>query len=53
MTNVSPTPQPALERRRIGPTSKRRTFPPRRLAIAVRRHVARPVEKGKICFLLW
>src|SRR5262245_56451438 len=46
MTNVGPTSQPALERSRIWPTSKRRTFAPRRLAIAVRRHAARPVEKG-------
>src|SRR5262249_3904338 len=53
MTNVGPTPQPTLERSRIGPTSKRCTFPPRRLTIAVRRHVARPVEQGKICFVLW
>src|SRR5262245_7425534 len=53
MTNDGPTLQPALERSRIRPTFERRTFPPRRLAIAVRRHAARPVEQGKICFLLW
>jgi hypothetical protein len=53
MTNVGPTPQPALERSRIALTPKRRAFPPRRLAIAVHRHAARPVEQGKIYFLLW
>src|SRR5262245_36508907 len=53
MTNSGPTPQAALERNRIRPTFERRTFPPGRFTIAVRRHVARPVEQGKICFFLW
>src|SRR5689334_12717993 len=53
MTNVGPTLQPALEHSHIGPTSKRCTFPSRRLAVAVLRHVARRVEQGKISFLLW
>ena len=52
MAHVCPTPQPALERGRIRPASKRRTFPPRRLAVAVRRHAARAVEQGEIGFLL-
>lgn len=34
----------ALERGRISPASKRRTFTPRRLAIAIRRNAPRAVE---------
>jgi len=44
MAHVCPSPQPAPERGRIRPASKRRTFPPRRLAVAVRRHTACAVE---------
>jgi hypothetical protein len=50
MAHVCPTPQPALERDRVGLASKGRTLPPRRLTIAVRRHPARPVEQGEIGF---
>ena len=53
MAHMCPTPQPALERGRIGLASQRRTFPPRRLTVAVRRHAARAVEQGEIGFLLW
>jgi hypothetical protein len=53
MAHVCPAPQPAFERRRIWSASKRGTFPPRRLAIAVRRHAARAVEQGEISLLLW
>ena len=42
-----------FERSRIRPASKRRTFPPRRLAVAIRRHAARAVEQGEIDILLW
>ena len=52
VAHVCPTLQPALECGRIRPASKRRTFPPRRLAVAVRRHAARAVEQGEIGFLL-
>jgi hypothetical protein len=52
MAHLCPTPQPALERGRFRSASKRRTFPPRRLAVAVRRHAARAVEQGEISFLL-
>ena len=37
---------------RIRPTSKTPHVPPRRLAVAVRRHAARAVEQGEIGFLL-
>jgi hypothetical protein len=53
MAHLCPTSQPALERGRIRPASQRRTFPPRRLAVAVRRHAARAVEQGEIGFVLW
>ena len=52
MANLCPAPQPALEGGRFRPASERRTFPPRRLPVAVRRHTARPVEKGEIGFVL-
>src|SRR5438094_700249 len=53
MAHVGPTPQPAFERRRIWPASKRRTFPPRRLAVAIRRYAACAVEQGQVSVLLW
>ena len=52
MAHVCPTPQPALERGRVQPAAKRRTVPPRRLAIAVRRHAARTVDQSEIGLLL-
>jgi len=52
MAHVCPTPQPAFERGRIRSASKRRAFPPRRLAVAVRRHAACAVEQSEIGFLL-
>src|SRR6516165_8490997 len=45
MADVCPTPQPALECSRIRTAFQRCTFSPRRLAVAVRRHTARAVEK--------
>ena len=53
MAHDRPTPQPALERSRVRPASKRRAFPPRCLAVAVRRHAARTVEQGEVDILLW
>src|SRR5258707_13681648 len=53
MAHARPTPQPALERGSIRPASKRRTFSPGRLAVAIRCHAARAVEQGEISFLLW
>ena len=52
MTHFRPAPQPALERGRVGPASERRAFPPRRLAVAIRRHAARPMEQGEMDILL-
>src|SRR6201987_6250196 len=52
MANVCPTPQPTLESGRIRPAAKWRTFPPRPLAITVRRHATCAVEQGQIGFLL-
>src|SRR5262249_55416421 len=52
MANVCPTPQPTFERRRIWSASKRRTFPSRRFAIAVRSQAARAVEQGEISLFL-
>ena len=51
MAHGGPAPQPALERGRIGPASKRRAFPSRRLAVAVRRDAARAVEQREIGLL--
>ena len=50
---VCPTGQPALERGRLRPASKRCTFPPWRLAVAIRRYPARAMEQGEISFFLW
>jgi hypothetical protein len=44
MAHLGPTLQPALERARLRPAAQRRTFPPRRSAVAVRRHAAGAVE---------
>ena len=53
MTHDCPTPQPALERSRIRPASKRRAFPPRCFADAICRHAARTVEQREVDILLW
>ena len=53
MTHDCPSPQPALERSRIWPASKRRAFPPRCFADAIRRHAARTVEQREVDILLW
>src|ERR1700737_692531 len=52
VAHICPATQPALERGRRGPASKRRALPPRRLPLAVRCHTARAVEQGEISFLL-
>ena len=52
MARLRPAPQPALEHSRFRPAPEGGTFPPRRLPVAVRRHAARPVEKGEIGFIL-
>lgn len=52
MTHVRPEAQPTLERSWLRPAVKRCTFPPRRLARAVRRHTARAVEEGEIGVVL-
>src|SRR5438067_10080063 len=53
MVHVGPTPQPAFERRRIWTASKRRSFPPRRLVVAIRRYAACAVEQGQVGLLFW
>jgi len=53
MTNHCPTPQPTIERCRIGSAFKRRAFPPWRLPVAIGRHAARALEQGEIGLLLW
>ena len=50
MANPCPALQPAPQGSRFRPASERRTFSPRRLPVAVRRHVARPAKKGEIGF---
>ena len=44
MAHACPPPQPALEQSRLRPAFKRRTLPPRRRAVAVRRHAPCSVE---------
>jgi hypothetical protein len=51
--HVCPASQPAVDRGRIRTARKRCAFPPRRLAVAVRRHAARAVKQGEIRFLVW
>jgi hypothetical protein len=53
MAHVCPTAQPALERGRLRPASKRCTFPPWRRAVAIRRYPARALEQGEISYFLW
>jgi hypothetical protein len=46
VAHICPTLQPGLEHGWLRPARKRLTFPPRRLAVAVRRHATRAVEQG-------
>ena len=48
VAHACPPPQPALENGRLQLAVKRRTLPPRRLAIAVCRHPSRPRLAGEI-----
>jgi hypothetical protein len=52
MAHLCPTLQPAFERGRIRPAAKRRAFPPRRLAVAVRRDAACAMKQSEIGVLL-
>ena len=51
MAHGAPVPEPALERREIGPARKRGALPSRRLAIAVRRDPPGAVEEREISLL--
>ena len=52
MAHVCPTPQPAIEHRRMRPASERRSFPPWRFSVAIRRYPAPAVEQSEIGLLL-
>jgi hypothetical protein len=48
MAYVSPKAQPTFECNWLRSAAKRRTFPSRRLALAVRRYMTRAVEQSQV-----